>query len=98
MVTDDVVIMDIADQALDIFLHCPESAHKNGIVKTFTHMPFLTTSTITHPPMHTPKKQRAKPSTHQTAFSLQLVVLFLSIVLVGNIQEAWQMSLNADSW
>ena len=34
---DDVVIADIAGQALDIFLHGPESAHKNGIVKTFTH-------------------------------------------------------------
>ena len=34
---DDVVIADIAGQALDIFLHGPESAHKNCIVKTFTH-------------------------------------------------------------
>ena len=34
---DDVVIADIAGQALDIVLHGPESAHKNGIVKTFTH-------------------------------------------------------------
>ena len=34
---DDVVIADIAGQVLDIFLHCPESAHKNGIAKTFTH-------------------------------------------------------------
>ena len=34
---DDVVIADIGGQALDIFLHGPESAHKNGIVKTFTH-------------------------------------------------------------
>ena len=33
----DVVIVDIAGQALNIFLHGPESAHKNGIVKTFTH-------------------------------------------------------------
>ncbi len=37
MEPDDVVIADIAGQALDIFLHGPESAHKNGIVKTFTH-------------------------------------------------------------
>ena len=37
METDDVVIADIGGQALDIFLHGPESAHKNGIVKTFTH-------------------------------------------------------------
>ena len=34
---DDVVIADIAGQALDIFLHGPESANKNGIVKTFNH-------------------------------------------------------------
>ena len=34
---DDVVIADIAGQALDIFLHGPESAHLNGIRKTFTH-------------------------------------------------------------
>ena len=34
---DDVVIADIAGQALDIFLHGPEFAHKNGVVKTFTH-------------------------------------------------------------
>ena len=34
---DDVVIADIAGQALDIFLHGPESAHQNDIRKTFTH-------------------------------------------------------------
>ena len=37
MEPDDVVIADIGGQALDIFLHGPESAHKNGILKTFTH-------------------------------------------------------------
>ena len=41
---DDVIIADIGGQALDIFLHGPESVHKNGIVKTFTH-----TSIPTHP-------------------------------------------------
>ena len=41
---DDVIIADIVGQALDIFLHGPESAYKNGIVKTFTH-----TSIPTHP-------------------------------------------------
>ncbi len=56
---DDVVIADIAGQALDIFLHGPESARKNGIVKTFTH-----TSIPIHP--CTLLKQRAKPSTNQT--------------------------------
>ena len=33
----DVVITDIGGQALDIFLHGPQSAHKNSIVNTFTH-------------------------------------------------------------
>ena len=37
MEPDDVVIADIACQALDIFLHGPESAQKNGILKIFTH-------------------------------------------------------------
>ena len=36
MEPDDIVIADIGGQALDIFLHGPESAHKNGIVKTIT--------------------------------------------------------------
>ena len=34
---DGVVIADIAGQALDILLHGPQSALKNGIIKTFTH-------------------------------------------------------------
>ena len=34
---DNVVIADIGGQALDIFLHGPETARKNGIVKTFIH-------------------------------------------------------------
>ena len=34
---DDVVIADIAGQALDILHQGSESARKNGIVKTFTH-------------------------------------------------------------
>ena len=41
---DDVSIADIGGQALDIFLHGPESAYKNGIPKAFTH-----TSIPTHP-------------------------------------------------
>ena len=45
VVTDDVIIADIGGQALDILLHGPESAHKNGIVKTFIH---------TSIPIHTP--------------------------------------------
>ena len=52
---DDVVIADIGGQALDILLHGPESAHKNGIVKTFIH---------TSIPLHTPctllKKKKKK--------------------------------------
>ena len=77
---DDVVIADIAGQALDIFLHSPESARKNGMVKTFTH-----TSIPIHP--CTLLKQRAKPSTHQTS-CLPFLFLFLSSVVVGDGQEA----------
>ena len=63
---DDVVTADIAGQALDIFLQGPESAHKNGIRKTFTH-----TSIPIHPCRFLKKKRRAKTttakySTHQT--------------------------------
>ena len=54
---DDVVNADIASQALDIFLHSPESANKNGIVNTFTH-----TSIPIHPctllKKHTHKQQK----------------------------------------
>ena len=37
MEPDDVVITDIGGQALDIFLHGPQSSHKKSIVNTFTH-------------------------------------------------------------
>ena len=50
---DDVVIADIGGQALDIFLHGPESAHKNGIVKTNIH-----SNIHSHTPMHTPKTNK----------------------------------------
>ena len=52
--SDDVVIADIAGQALDIVLHGPESALKNGIVKTFTH------TAIPIHPCTLKKKQRQK--------------------------------------
>ena len=51
----DVVIADIVGQALDIFLHGPDSAHKNGIVKTFTH-----TSIPIHPCTVEKKKKKKK--------------------------------------
>ena len=89
---DDVVIADIGGQALDIFLHGPESAHKNGIVKTFTH-----TSIPIHPCILLKKKVKkekkktiTKCSTHQT-WCFHLLVLFLSTVAVGDGQVAWQM-------
>ena len=88
MEPDDVVIADIAGQALDIFLHGPESAHKKGILKTVTH-----TCIPIHP--YTFLKQGAKPSTHQTR-RLCLVVLLLSNVLVVDGQEAWKMLLRTD--
>ena len=65
LVTDDVVIADIGGQALDILLHGPESAHKNGIVKTFIH---------TSIPIHTPctllkkKKKKGAQLTKHDAF------------------------------
>ena len=71
---------------IDIFLHGPESTHKNGIGNTFTH-----TSILNQP--CTLLRQRAKPSTHQT-WRLPLVVLFLSNVVVGDGQEAWEMLLS----
>ena len=64
---DAVAIADIAGQALDIFLHGPESTHKNGILQTLTH-----TSIPIHP--CTLPKQRAKPSVQQ-AWRLRLVLL-----------------------
>ena len=48
VVPNDVVNADIKNQALDIFLHGPESAYKNGIGKTFT---------LTSIPFHTLLKQ-----------------------------------------
>ena len=64
MEPDDVVIADIAGQALDIFLHGPESAHKNGIVKTFNH-----TSIPIHPctllkKTHKQQQQNAQLTKH----------------------------------
>ena len=63
---DDVVIADIGGQALDILLHGPESAHKNGIVKTFIH---------TSIPIHTPctllkKKKKKKIKKLKNALNL----------------------------
>ena len=51
--TDDVVMADIPDQAVEIFLHGPESAHKNGIVKTNIH-----SHIHSHSPIHTPKRNK----------------------------------------
>ena len=47
---DHLVIADIGGQALDIVLHGPESANKNGIVKTNTD-----SHIHSNPPIHTPK-------------------------------------------
>ena len=62
---NDVVIADIGGQALDIFLHGPESAHKNGIVKTNIH-----SNIHSHKPMQTPKtnKQQNPQLTKHDAF------------------------------
>ena len=58
---DDVVIADIAGQALDIFLHGPESAHKDGILKTFSH-----TSIPIQPRTLLKNKKQNKKQTKQT--------------------------------
>ena len=70
VVPDDVVIVDIGGQTLDILLHDPESAHKNGIVKTFIH-----TSIPIHAPCTLLKKKeeeekRAKLTKHDAFFCL----------------------------
>ena len=79
---DDVVIADIGGQAVDIILHGPESAHKNGIVKTFIH-----TSIPIHPcTLEKLKVKKQKRSTHQSWW-LRLLVLFLSNVSVGDGKE-----------
>ena len=57
---DDVVIADIARQALDIFLHGPESAHKNGFLKTF-----ILTSIPIHPCTFLHTVQADSPYVHR---------------------------------
>ncbi len=68
---DDVVIADIAGQALDIFLHGPESAHKNGIVKTFTH-----TSIPIHPCTLLKKKKKVNKKYSKMLNSPNMMPLF----------------------
>ena len=69
---DDVIIADIGGQALDIFLHGPESAHRNGIVKTFTHTSIpIQPCILLKKEKEKRKKEKkkrttAKCSTHQT--------------------------------
>ena len=67
-------------------LHC---SNVNGILKTFTH-----TSIPVQPCTLLGKnknKNKTKNSTHQTC--PRLLVLFLSSVVVGDLQEAWQILL-----
>ena len=86
MEPDDVVIADIAGQALDIFLHGPESAHKNGILKTFTH---------TSIPIH--QRTLLKQTKSKTLNPPNITPSFSSALPVqcrgGDVQEAWQMLL-----
>ena len=89
---DDVIIADIAGQALDIFLHGPESAHKNGIAKTFTHT-YIPIHPCTLLKKKKKRRRRAKCSTHQT-WCFGLLVLFLSNVVVGDGKEALQILLS----
>ncbi len=86
---DDVVIADIAGQALDIFLHGPESARKNGIVKTFTH-----TSIPIHPSTLLKKKKKKKKKSKMLN-SPNMMPSFTGPLLVGvlvaDLQEAWHL-------
>ena len=67
---DDVIIMDIAGQALDIFLHGPESTHKNSIVKTsYSHI-------HSHIPMHTPQRNEKTTKTSKMLNSPNIIPLF----------------------
>ena len=74
---DDVVIADMAGQALDIFLHGPESARNRKDIHSHSH---------SHPPMHTTK------TNSKTFHSPDITPLFscplLSNVVVGDSQEA----------
>ena len=72
MEPDDVIIADIGGQALDIFLHGPESAHKNGVVKTFTH-----TSIPKHPcTLHKKKKKKKNKNKSQKLNSRNMMLSF----------------------
>ena len=85
VVPDDVIIAEIGDQALDIFLHGPESTHKNGIEKTFTH------TSIPIQPCTLLKQSKTLNSPNMTP---SFLILFQSTVVVGDGQEAWQMLLS----
>ena len=76
---DDVVIADIAGQALDIFLHDPESTHNNGIGNTNIH-----SHIHSHPAMHTTKTN----SKTLNSLNMSPSFLFLSSVMVGDGLEA----------
>ena len=69
MEPDDVVNADIARQAPDIFLHGPESANKNGILKTFTHSSIpIRPCTLLKKNTHKQQQQNAQLTKHD-AFS-----------------------------
>ena len=84
---DDVDIADIGDHALDIRLHCPESAHKNGIVKTN-----LNSHIHSHTPMHTPK--RKKQTNSKTLNSPNMTPSFSCLLPVqcAGVRRAWSLA------
>ena len=90
---DDVIIADIGGQALDIFLHGPESAHKNGVVKTFTH-----TSIPIHPCTLIKKKEEKKKKKKSKMLNSPNMMLsfsgpLLSSVVKSDAQEDWHLLL-----
>ena len=87
MEPDDDVIADIGGQALDIVLHGPESAHKNGILKTFTHtsIPIQTRTLL----KKKKKEKKLNSPNKMPSFSYPLPVH----VVVGDGQEPWHLLL-----
>ena len=89
MEPDDVIIADIGGQALDIFLHDPESAYKNGIVKAFTH-----TSIPTHPCTLLKKREKKKSKMlNSPNMMLTFSGPLLSSVVKSDAQEDWHLLL-----
>ena len=86
---DDVVNADIAGQALDIFLHGPESANKNGILKTFTHSSIpIRPCTLLKKHTHKQQQQNAQLTKHDAFFTGSLPIQCAGWRLSGSLAPA----------